>query len=314
MKSSVEFFRERSILITGASGFIGQHLLKQFSKYSNSIVTIQRNKMPTHLPIRQFECDIVNSNDLKYCFTRCDPEIIVHLAGYKERSTNLLSFSEGINTNVIGSLNIFSEALKKENLESVIVLGTAEEYGNNVCPYKETMRESPVTPYSFSKTCISHMAILFHDLYRLPVTVLRPTLAYGPGQEDDMFLPSLIRSLLANQPFRMTAGAQTRDFLYIDDLVGAILRVPRCPPARGNIINIGSGKPVRILDVAHCVERFMKKKDLVLPGQVPYRENEIMDYYVDIGKAGKILRWKPETTLDTGLKRTINHYRDVLSE
>ena len=305
MKSSVEFFKEKSILITGASGFIGQHLLKQFSKYSSSIVIIQRNKMPTHLPIRQFECDIVNSDDLKYCFSQCNPEIIVHLAGYKERSTNLSSFSEGINTNVIGSLNIFSEALKKENLESLIVLGTAEEYGNNVCPFEETHRESPVSPYSFSKTCISHMAMLFHHLYHLPVTVLRPTVAYGPGQEDDMFLPSLINSLDKNQPFMMTPGEQTRDFLYIDDLIDAILRVPRHPLSRGHIINIGSGVPTKILDIAYSVEKLMNKKNLVKLGQIPYRNNEIMNYCVNIDKAKKTLHWKPRITLDAGLMSMI---------
>ena len=306
MKSYHGFFGDRSILITGASGFIGQHLLKQFNKYSDSIVTIQRNKMPVDPAIRQFECDIVNRNDLHSCFAQCDPEIIVHLAGYKERSSNLSGFSEGIHTNVIGSLNIFSEALKKENLESFIVLGTAEEDGNNVCPYKETMRESPVSPYSFSKTCISHMAILFYTLYSLPITVLRPTLAYGPGQENDMFLPSLISSLHHDQPFMMTAGEQTRDFLYIDDLIDAILRVPQHHLSRGNIINIGSGIPTRILDIAYLVEKLMNKKNLIQLGQIPYRDNEIMNYCVDINNAKKILHWKPRVRLDAGLKKTIH--------
>jgi nucleoside-diphosphate-sugar epimerase len=313
MKPPGEFFRESSILITGATGFIGQHLVKELSQYSDSIVTVQRKSMPTRLPVRQYECDIAHGDELRGCLKHCDPEIVIHLAGYKERTTNLLSFSEGLNTNVRGSLNVFSEMLNRENLESLIVLGTAEEYGRNECPFRETMRESPVSPYSFSKTCITHMAMLFHTLYHLPVTVLRPTLAYGPGQEDDMFLPSLIRSLQRNRSFGMTPGEQTRDFLYIDDLIHAILRVPPSHPSRGNIINIGSGIPTRILDVAHLAESLMDKKNLVKPGQIPYRENEIMDYYVDIDKAKKILLWKPEIPLHTGLKRTIDYYHEVLN-
>ncbi|MDD1644905.1 MAG: NAD(P)-dependent oxidoreductase [Methanomicrobiales archaeon] len=309
MKSEGEFFRDRSILITGASGFIGQHLLKEFKKYTTSLAVIQRNKIPIEavdLPIRQFACDIGNRRDLHSCLTQCDPEIIVHLAGYKERNTNLLGFSEGLNTNVMGSLNIFSEALDKEHLESMVVLGTAEEYGNNPCPYLETMRESPVSPYSFSKTCISHMALLFNSLYQLPITVLRPTLAYGPGQENDMFLPSLISSLHRNRAFRMTTGEQTRDFLYIDDLIDAILRVPRYPGSRGHIINIGSGMPVKIIDIAYLVEKLMKKKNLIHSGQVPYRDNEIMKYCVDIGKAVTVLHWKPRVSLHAGLTKTIH--------
>ena len=157
------------------------------------------------------------------------------------------------------------------------------------------------------------MAMLFYTLYRLPVTVLRPTLAYGPGQDDDMFLPSLIRSLHKNQPFIMTPGEQTRDFLYIDDLINAILHVPRYPLSRGNIINIGSGIPTKILDVAYLVERLMNTKDLIRFGRIPYRNNEIMDYYVDLTKAEKILHWKPKISLNEGLKRSIHYYREVLN-
>jgi UDP-glucose 4-epimerase len=314
MKSSNGLFRDRSLLITGASGFIGRHLLAALGPCPGTVTVLQRRKMPTSLPIRQYACDVADGDALRDAFRECRPDIVIHLAGYKDRSTGLGGFSEAIRANITGTLNIFTESVREGGPGSVIVLGTAEEYGRNPCPFRETMREAPVTPYSYSKTCISHLAMLFHDLYRLPVTVLRPTLAYGPGQEDDLFLPSLVRSLHADRPFAMTPGKQTRDFLYIDDLIDAILRVPEHPAARGTIINIGSGTPMQVLDVARRVAALMGKEDLLRPGQIPYRENEVMEYYVDIRKAGKVLGWKPEIPLETGLKQTVAHFCDVLGE
>lgn len=306
---NIEFFEGKTILIIGASGFIGQHLLRRLSMYSNSIVTLQRNAFLTSLPVKQYHCNITDGDLFHQCFASCNPDIVIHLAGDKRRTA---TFHESVHENVIGTLNVFTEAMKGENLQSLIVMGTASEYGSNLCPFKESMREKPIDAYSFSKACISHMALLFYSLYHLPVTVLRPTIAYGPGQKDDMFLSSLISSLLNDRSFNMTPGEQTRDFVYIDDLVEAILSVPLHPESRGEIINIGNGVPIRILDVARLVESITEKRNLLMIGVEPYRKNEILNYYVDINKARTFLQWEPKTPFIKGLRETIESHKRMI--
>ncbi|NLW34545.1 MAG: NAD-dependent epimerase/dehydratase family protein, partial [Syntrophorhabdus aromaticivorans] len=150
-------------------------------------------------------------------------------------------------------------------------------------------------------------------LYRLPVVVLRPTLAYGPGQGTDMFMPSLIRSLVEERSFVMTPGEQTRDFLYITDLVDALIKTSVAQGVQGEIINIGSGTPVRLLDLVAMVEGMLDKKGLVRIGGRDYRPDEIMDYHVDTSKVKRLIGWEPRISLEEGIKLTIESFlsRDV---
>jgi len=311
MFNSEIFFLNKRVLITGASGFIGRHLLHQLRTYGSHISTISRNNNDFPKDIAQYVIDIKDTHAIEECVHAFQPDYIFHLAAYKERNESIQAFYSSIETNLIGSLNLFSAAKQLSSLQSIVTLGTAEEYGNNSPPFNERFRERPVTPYSFSKLCISHMGELFSHLYNLPVTIIRPTLAYGPGQGTDMFLPSLITSLLENKPFEMTLGEQTRDFIYINDLVEALIISSVNVKAHGQIINIGSGVPIKLTNMVKNIERMVGRHDLVKIGRKPYRIKEIMEYYVDVKKAEDILGWKAKTSIEDGLKETIAYYRGV---
>lgn len=305
---------EGIVLITGASGFIGRHLLREISCGDTEIHTLGREKVAFSHPVHQHTGDIGDVTFVRKCLKETEPETIFHLAAYKERSTTVESLYTSIETNLVGSLNLFSAAKEAGSVKSIITLGTAEEYGNNILPFNEKVRESPASPYSFSKLCVTHLAELFWHLYDLPVTVIRPTLAYGPGQGAEMFLPALITSLRNNVPFSMTPGNQTRDFIYVEDLVEALLISAQTSRSRGQIINIGSGCPVKLAEIAHMVEQIMDRYGLVHLGGQPYRKNEVMNYYVDLKKAEDLLQWHATTPLETGLQKTIAHYHGVQEE
>jgi len=311
MFNSKKNFKNKRVLITGASGFIGRHLLHQLHTYGSHISTISRNHNDFPEDIEQYVIDIKDTRAIQECVNSYQPEYIFHLAAYKERNENIQAFYSSIETNLMGTLNVFSAARDENSIKSVVTLGTAEEYGNNLPPFNERYRERPVTPYSFSKLCISHMGELFFHLYNLPVIIIRPTLAYGPGQGTDMFLPSLITSLLENKPFEMTTGEQTRDFIYIDNLVEALIMSSVNVKAHGQIINIGSGVPIKLTNMVKNIERMVGRHDLVKLGRKPYRINEVMEYYVDVKKAEDILGWRAKTSIEAGLKETIAYYRGV---
>lgn len=286
-------------------------MVRHFQDHGACLSTISRNKADFPQEITQYLIDIKDTQNVNDCIGECKPDYIFHLAAYKERNEGIGAFYSSIETNLIGSLNLFSAATHLTSLRSIVTLGTAEEYGNTIPPFTEKFRECPVTPYSFSKVCVSHMGELFSDLFDLPVTIIRPTLAYGPGQGTDMFLPSLITSLLEDKPFEMTLGEQTRDFVYVTDLVEVLILASRNTHAQGQIINIGSGLPIKLADITEKIEKMIGKKGLVNLGGKPYRKNEVMEYFIDVNKAEDILGWKAKTSIEDGLKETIAYYRGV---
>ena len=109
----------------------------------------------------------------------------------------------------------------------------------------------------------------------------------------------------------MTLGEQTRDFVYVTDLVEAMILASGNTNAHGQIINIGSGFPTKIADIAQTVEKIIGKRGLVNLGGKPYRKNEVMNYYIDPKKAEHLLGWKAKTSLEEGLNRTIAYYKGV---
>jgi len=296
----------KSVLVTGARGFIGRGLVNVLMA-EKARVTMLDITAPDVGAERVGACtgDIGDRAFMEECVAGCKPDVVFHLAAFKERSSDVDDFYRAVGVNVMGSLNLFSALVKQGGVSSVVVLGTAEEYGKNESPFTESMREVPVTAYSWSKLCVTNLCGMFHSLYRLPVVVLRPTLAYGPGQEADMFLPSLIRSLAEGREFVMTAGEQTRDFVYITDLVDAMIRASGAEGVAGEVINIGSGSPVKLLDLVGMVETLLDRPDLVRVGGRDYRADEIMDYRVDTSKAKRLIGWQAKTGLDEGVRLTI---------
>jgi|WetSurMetagenome_2_1015567.scaffolds.fasta_scaffold12905_2 nucleoside-diphosphate-sugar epimerase len=312
MKAQPEdFFQHKRVLVTGASGFIGRHLVRRLQDSGAAVAAISRNQSGLPGGIRHYATDIRDLPAMNNCLAEFQPEYIFHLAAFKERSDSIPAFYNAIETNLVGSLNLFSAAKDVHTVRSIVALGTIEEYGNNRPPFDERYRESPVTPYSFSKICVSHLGGMFYQLYGLPVVIIRSALVYGPGQGTEMFLPALINTLLDDKPFTMTPGEQTRDFVYVADLVEGLILAAKTTRAQGRIINIGSGVPTKIKDLTHIVETMTGKTGLANPGGKPYGKNEVMEYYLDVRQAEDILGWKAKTPIEDGLIRTIAYYRGV---
>lgn len=306
-----EKYRDKRILVTGASGFVGSHLLEALDASTARIAVFSRNASFEGKAERVFVGDIRDKQFVDQSICEWQPDFIFHLAGTRARVVSQEAFGETLETNLVGTLNLLYAAREIPALKRVVIAGTAEEYGHNVAPFDESMRESPVSAYSFSKQCASHLAQLMFRSTGLPVVVLRPSVAYGPGQNNDMFLPALIQALLREEQFQMTLGAQTRDFVFVNDLIEALLRAGYQAGIEGEIINIGSGEPIIISRLVTYVEELMGCADIVKRGSLPYRVGEPMEYWLDIAKAKKLLDWEPKTTLENGLRHTINWYQNL---
>ena len=305
-------YNGKSVLITGAKGFIGTHLTTSLLKQGACVAVLDQKKTNSHeRDYDEVVGDLRDSLFVERCIQEIKPEVIFHLAAYKERGMLIESFADAVSINVAGSLNLFTMAQRHGSLKSLVVMGTTDEYGSNKAPFSEGMRETPISAYSYSKLCVTHLCQVMHTLYKLPCVVLRPTVVYGPGQALDMFLPALIQTLIDGEMFPMTEGAQTRDFLYITDLINAMLVAGLSKKVGGQIINIGSGSSLSIAKMAYMIESLLGRNGLVQCGAVPYRSEEIMDYRVNLDKASCLLGWKAKVDYTVGLKQTISYYREI---
>jgi len=262
-------------------------------------------------PFKQLVLDIRNKNNISTIIKEINPNYIVHLAASTSRLGEINMYRTVYETNVIGSLNLIESCLVLKDLRKFVFLGSCEEYGPHSVPFCETHMAAPNTAYGLSKLAIT---LYLHEVSKIKQfhsLILRPTVVYGPGQKPEMFLPSLIKALLVKQSFPMTLGDQTRDFIYIDDLVNSVMLAMESDKlAKGQTINISSGTPIKIKTLAEKVAQFIGEDcmGLVEFGAIDYRFGEAFEYWGSNQLARDWMGWCPETSLDDGLKKTIEYF------
>ncbi len=309
------------VLVTGAAGFIGSHLTRQLLE-GGAEVHILLRKDTDQFRIQDFLEDLtVWYGDLKdfqgisSCIRRSKPQIIFHLASIRNVNRIPELIEPMIDINVKGTLNLLRGVIEEKiTLESFVNTGSSEEYGDGSAPFNEDQREIPVSPYSASKVATTYFCQMFHKSMGLPIITLRPFLTYGPNQDTDMFIPSLIEHCLIGKDFPMTEGDQTREFNYIDDIVEAFLHAACRPQAAGEVINIGNGIEYRIKDVAEKILYMMGNPIKLLVGDLPKRPGEAKHFFCNNEKARELLEWSPKIDLNVGLERTISWYKRYFNE
>lgn len=309
-------FQDTVVLITGVTGFIGRHLASALHTEGVTVAGVTRNAAHAAPIENVFIGDI---RDRKFAFDlvhQVRPNIVFHLAVNKSRTGKIKDFRRCLEDNLFGTMNLIEACVGEPYIQRFVSIGTCEEYGHAEPPFREEMRESPVSVYALSKTTVTYLLQTLCRAYNVPAVVLRASLAYGPGQATDMFLPALIQALLVGERFGMSGGEQTRDYIYIDDIIEAILLASTQPKAIGEVINVSSGVAVLLKEIARLAARKIGKyaENLLDIGKIDYRANEIMDYVASNQLAGDILGWRPRTTLDDGLAATVEYFRAAVPE
>ncbi len=298
----------RRILITGANGFIGKHLSKALITQDANVFKTVRH-LSQHVEATTVVAELTDQQQVSRVFEQVQPEYVIHLASCKNKGDEAHQFYDTYDVNVLMAKNIIQACQSTPNFKRLITLGSCDEYGLAVTPFKEEAQENPTNAYGASKLAITKMlTTLFHSR-QFPSVTLRPSIVYGPGQVDNMFISQLVRTLLAGHTFAMSAGEQRRDFLYIDDLVRAIIKsLDANNHVNGRIFNIGSGVAYQLKEVSKIVANIIGETAKVKLGAIKYRSNEVMDYSIDIKQASKHLVWLPTFDLETGLTHTIENF------
>jgi nucleoside-diphosphate-sugar epimerase len=310
MENSISL-KNRSVCITGGTGFIGSHLSRRLVDEGASVSIITEENAPQDLisnirdKVNLYQCNITDSDSLVRTVNQIRPEIVYHLAAKIDVGAGFEVIDPLIEVNLRGTINML-KASTEVNVSKFVFIGTSDVYGPTEEASSEDSPLDPISPYGASKAA----AEFFVRQCNIPWVILRPFIIYGGGQSHGMFIPQLILSALKGEEFSMTAGEQTRDFLYIDDFIDACIMICLNREIDGTIFNIASGKEVSLADVVNSVMPLLDDHFKVRFGAIQYRGNERWRVRADISKAGHLLGWEPKTSLTEGLKKTFRWYNN----
>jgi len=297
---------KESILIIGGTGFIGKNVVKEAVRRKYRVTVFSKRKCHKNNRIDDVEYIKVNISNKKLLSKELRGktfENVINIGGYVNHGNYDHSGKEIIDSHLLGTINVVDQ-LNKQKLKCYVNIGSSDEYGDNPSPQNEIMRESPISSYSFAKSASTHFLQMLFREHGFPVVIFRLFLVYGPGQDTNRLIPHIIDGCIKNQEFHLSPGGQTRDFCYIDDVVNAIFLALDKKNIHGEVINIGSGIPVKIKDLVLLIQSLIGKGKPQF-GKVPYRKGENMSLYADISKARRLLNWQPKVSLSNGIQRML---------
>ena len=301
--------KNSSILVVGGTGFIGTNLVKRLLKIGAKVTCLalkKKKKKISHKNLKYIFCDYANFNILKKKINK-PFHYVVNLGGYIDHSKFFVKGNKVIDNHFSSTMNLLL-SLKKRQLKRYLHIGTCDEYGENISPIKEDVREDPITSYAFAKLASINLIIMLSKTENFPATALRLFLVYGPHQKNDRLIPQVINGCLKKKNFPVSKGNQLRDFCYVDDVINAVILCLTKKKALGEIFNVGSGKPVSVKFIINTISKIIKQGKPQF-NKIPFRKNENLKLYPSINKIGRLLGWKPKTNLNQGLVKTINYYK-----
>lgn len=293
------------ILVTGGAGFIGTNMCNEIVKKGFKLIIIDNFSSGSKNNIRDMKCKIIKK-DIRRIKNFPKVSIIFHLAANASVQHSFINPYESFEVNVLSTMKLL-EHCRKHDIRFVFA-SSAAVYGNQKPPLKENTKPEPISPYGIQKYLCEKLCEFYYNTYGLETVVLRYFNVYGPYQKSNALIPNTIKRIIQNKkPVIYGTGRQTRDFIYVDDVVHATLLAGLKKNKRcfGEIINIASGTGVSVNKVVNMLLKIADKKIRPIYKK---RRKEIYNSHASIGKARKLLNWKPQISLQFGLKITYNWF------
>ena len=334
-------FQFNRVLITGAAGFIGFHLSMRLLKngchvtgidnlnpyYDVKLKEARLEKLTSFENFSFYKMDISDKKSLEEIFNNTKYDVVVNLAAQAGVRYSIENPHAYVDSNIVGFVNLL-EACRHNDVKHLVFASSSSVYGANTkMPFSvHNNVDHPVSLYAATKKANELMAHAYSHLYGMACTGLRFFTVYGPWGRPDMALFLFTKAILEEKPIKVfNHGRMQRDFTYIDDITEGVVRImarlpepdptwngdnpdPGTSYARYKIYNIGNNNPVELMEFIGVIEKVLGKKakkeflDLQ-PGDVPATYADIDDLIKDVG-------FKPETTIETGIKQFILWYND----
>jgi nucleoside-diphosphate-sugar epimerase len=310
--------KQKRVLVTGGSGFIGSHLVKRLLAEGAQVAVMVRyaNVMKNERlrdcwdRLQIIEADLRNRGALA-ALEPFRPQIVFHLAAYNHVGESFHQVEECFDVNGKGTANLLDCC---QGAEQFVYTSTSEVYGHQPgVPFVESMCPEPISPYAITKYAGELYCRLRQRVGTGPaIAVVRPFNAFGPYQSSKAVVPELILNCLQGRPIRTTKGEQTREFNYVTNLVDGLLLAAKHAGSFEGPVNLAAGEEVAIKDLVRRIAELTETRSEVSIGALPYRPTEIWRMYADGTKARELLGWRPAVSLDEGLRRTVAWYREYL--
>ena len=297
------------ILIVGGTGFLGFHTCLEALKQGwdvTSISTKKPKKIRFIKKVNYLFCDISKKSQIVKTLRDLKYDIVINFGGYVDHKDKKKTYE----SHYEGCRNLANYFLKKK-IKSFIQIGSCIEYGKLKSPQienKKVFLKNIKSVYGKSKLMASNYLLKLFKKYNFPVTIMRLYLVYGPYQDLNRLIPIVINGCLNNDKFDTSSGIQKRDFLYISDFINLIFRVIKSTNSKGQIFNVGSGKPKKIKSAIEFIRKKIKKGNPNY-GKIKFRKDEILNLYPNINKVKKNFNWIPKIKFENGLKKTIKYYK-----
>lgn len=312
----------KSILLTGAAGFIGHKTAEVLLNrgyivigldnmndyYDVKLKEYRLDNLKKHKKFKFYKADIEDFNGLRVIFEGNKLDAVINLAarvGVRDSVKNPLV---NVRTNILGTVNLL-EHCKSYEIEKFVTSSTSSLYANQTMPFKENLPvNEPISPYAASKKGAELMLYTYHFLYGIDATVLRYFTVYGPAGRPDMSVFRFIKWVDEGIPIEVFGdGTQSRDFTYIDDIAEGTVKA--CETKTGyEIINLGGNQPHELNYVIELIEQYLGKK--ASRNLKPFHRADLMATWADVTKAQNILKWHATISLEDGLRKTVDWYLD----
>lgn len=317
---SDNFWKDRSVFVTGCTGLLGSWLTKSLVEKKANVVGLIRDSVPkSNLNWSGFNNDIVTVRGavedyflLERTINEYEVDAVFHLAAQTIVTIANRNPISTFKSNIEGTWNILEACRRAPMISRIVVASSDKAYGDQVkLPYDENTPLEGRHPYDVSKSCADLICRAYFETYALPVCVTRCGNFYGGGDLNfNRIVPGTIRSVLNNQrPIIRSDGTFLRDYFYIKDGAEAYLHLAKNMEDKnihGDAFNFSTEKPLTVVDIVEKVLETMKS-DLE-PTILNKATNEIKDQYLSPQKARNLLNWKPLYTLEEGLKETVEWY------
>lgn len=305
------------VLVTGAGGFIGGHLVELLVREGASVRAVvrynSRNERGTldwldEAVVSEVDVQLGEVRDIESVERAVEgTEVVFHLAAQIAIPYSYVNARDYFETNVLGSLNVAQAALR-HGVRRVVHTSTSEVYGTaQTVPITEDHPLEAQSPYSASKIGADKLMDSFHRSHDLPVTVLRPFNTFGPRQSARAVIPTIITQALAGDVVRLGSTDPKRDLTYVEDTAAGFVAAARSDAAIGRTVQLGTGEAISVGELVERVGAVLGKELTVETDAARVRppQSEVQLLLSDPSRARELLGWEPTIGIDEGLSRTI---------
>jgi nucleoside-diphosphate-sugar epimerase len=315
--------KPRTILLTGAAGFIGARTGELLLDEEKETRVIGVDNLNDYYDVRlkqsrladlkgrckNFEfmkIDIEDRPALERLFRDHRFDAVLNLAARAGVRYSLVNPYVYMTTNASGTLHLLEE-MRKHDVPKMVLASTSSLYAGQKMPFREDLPvNEPISPYAASKKAAEAVAYAYHHLYGLDITILRYFTVYGPSGRPDMSVFRFIQRIDGGVPIELFGdGSQSRDFTYVDDIARGTIKAMK--ETGYEIINLGGNSPVAITTLIEAIESLLGKRAGI--NRRPFHKADLKETWADISKAKRLLDWEPTVPLTEGLARTVDWHR-----